>query len=290
MKFSIVIPTYNRGEFIAKVINSLLNQTYENFEILVIDDGSTDSTAEVVKKIKDERVCYYYKENGERGAARNYGAQKATGDYINFFDSDDLAYPNHLDVAFRVIQQYNNPPVFHLGFDIKNPQGEIIRTPDKIYDINKQLINGNVLSCNGVFLRKDIAEKHPFNEDRELSASEDYLLWLTLASEFEIKHDNTITSTILNHEQRSVLNFNAETLIIRKEKMLVYLFNDKKTAEFYNSYKSIFYANAYAYIALHAILGKQKKTGVRYFYKALKYNPNLLLNRKGLAIIKRLFL
>ena len=185
IKFSIVIPTYNRGSFIHKVIESLLNQTYKNFEILVVDDGSTDNTQEIVEQFSDSRVTYLYKENGERGAARNYGAQKSTGDYINFFDSDDLAYPNHLETAFRLIEQENHPPVFHLGFDIKDLQGKIVRTPDEIVDINKQLINGNVLSCNGVFIRKDIVQKYPFNEDRELAASEDYLLWLTLASEFE---------------------------------------------------------------------------------------------------------
>ena len=77
--FSIVVPTYNREKFIVKTIQSLLNQTYNNFELLIIDDGSTDNTEKVVREIEDQRIQYHQKENGERGAARNYGAKLAKG-------------------------------------------------------------------------------------------------------------------------------------------------------------------------------------------------------------------
>ena len=73
MKFSVIIPTYNRSQFILKTIQSVLEQTYKDFEVIVIDDGSTDDTEEVVKSISNPQLSYYKKVNAERGAARNLG-------------------------------------------------------------------------------------------------------------------------------------------------------------------------------------------------------------------------
>src|SRR5690242_17185435 len=115
--FSIVIPTYNRAHLIGKTIQSALQQDFKDFEILVVDDGSKDNTGDVVKSFTDPRVQYFKKENAERGAARNYGVARAKGKYINFFDSDDLMYPNHLSVANELIGSIGSPEFFHLGYD-----------------------------------------------------------------------------------------------------------------------------------------------------------------------------
>ena len=82
--FSIIIPTYNRAKFITNAINSVINQSYKNWELIIIDDGSTDNTAEVVRKIakNDTRIKYHYQKNAERSAARNNGISKALGDWI----------------------------------------------------------------------------------------------------------------------------------------------------------------------------------------------------------------
>ncbi len=101
--FSVVIPTYNRASFVGKTIQSLLAQTYSHFEIIVVDDGSTDDTEAVVRGIRSDKLTYHKKKNGERAAARNTGARLAKGDYVNFFDSDDLAYPVHLHTALDLI-------------------------------------------------------------------------------------------------------------------------------------------------------------------------------------------
>lgn len=97
-KVSVIIPSYNRGNFIEETINSVLNQTFNNFEILVVDDGSTDNTKEIVSKIKDERLKYIYKENGGVSSARNLGMTKAAGKFICFLDSDDLWPENFLEI------------------------------------------------------------------------------------------------------------------------------------------------------------------------------------------------
>jgi len=287
--FSIVVPTYNREKFIVKTIQSLLNQTYNNFELLIIDDGSTDNTEKVVREIEDQRIQYHQKENGERGAARKYGAKLAKGKYVNFFDSDDLAYSNHLSEAMEMLHKFNTPEVFHLGYDIKNTEGRTLKRKNLVTDINNSLVHGNCLSCNGVFVRLDIVKKHPFSTIRALSASEDYLLWFKLAARYTIHSSLIVTSTIIEHSSRSVMIININALIKRKELMLIEMFSDKEIIKKYFKNKFQITQNTYSYISLHIALSKQsKKTALKYLFKAIKLSPVFIFKRRFFAIIKHL--
>ena len=97
MKFSIVIPTFNRAKFISQIIIDIINQTYTNWELIIIDDGSTDDTKEVVAQfINNPKIIYLYQENAERSEARNNGINNATGDFICFVDSDERLNPSFL--------------------------------------------------------------------------------------------------------------------------------------------------------------------------------------------------
>lgn len=112
--FSIIIPTYNRAHSIEIAINSIINQSFQDFEIIIIDDASTDNTEEVVSKINDSRI-YYYKNttNLERCISRNIGIEKSTGEYICFLDSDDFHLPNHFEVLYKNIKENENIPTFY---------------------------------------------------------------------------------------------------------------------------------------------------------------------------------
>src|SRR5438105_3528298 len=105
--FSIIIPTYNRAAFITSTVQSVLQQTYGNFEVIVVDDGSTDNTEEIISNISHQQLFYFKKDNAERGAARNFGVQKAKGDYITFLDSDDLLMSHHFATAAAYIKENN---------------------------------------------------------------------------------------------------------------------------------------------------------------------------------------
>lgn len=100
MDISVVIPTYNRGRWIAEAVNSVLRQSYAPREIIVVDDGSIDNTRDVLAEF-GYHVKYYYKENGGVSSARNYGVLKAEGEWVAFLDSDDLWYPEKLSVQVR---------------------------------------------------------------------------------------------------------------------------------------------------------------------------------------------
>ena len=179
--FSIVMPTYNRGHLIGMSIESVLNQTFKSFELLIVDDGSTDKTEEVVKKFENSQITYFKKDNSERGAARNFGASKARGRYINFFDSDDLMYSHHLERAKAFVDANSKPEWFHLGYDFKGPDGVVQRNVDYFDEsVQEIVLFDNKLSCNGVFIRNDIAREFPFEENRVLASSEDWELWIRL--------------------------------------------------------------------------------------------------------------
>ena len=99
---SVVIPTYNREKFIKNTIESVLNQTYQDFEIVVVDDGSTDNTKDVVASIKDKRIRYIYQENKGAQAARNKGLNNAKGNFISFLDCADTWYPTFIEKCLKM--------------------------------------------------------------------------------------------------------------------------------------------------------------------------------------------
>ncbi len=288
--FSIIIPTYNRGALIGKTIQSILSQTFVDYEIIIVDDGSTDNTEEIIKSVKSEKIILIKQKNNERGAARNAGTKKANGTYITFLDSDDVFYPNHLQIAHNTIKNNLNPEVFHTRYEIIKEDGQVIEQKKLLTKkINKNLISGNFMSCNGVFLRKDIALANLFNEDRALSALEDWELWLRIASKYSIIYSNTITSAIINHDSRSVLNTNKADLILRIETLLKYVLSNSQIISYYKHEISKFKSSCYTYIALHLALTKNNRIdAIKFLIKGLRENNSAVFTRRFYAIIKHL--
>ncbi len=103
-KISIIVPMYNSEKHIKKCLESILNQTYEDFELLLINDGSTDITESIIKKYDDDRIKYYKNENQGIGKARNYGIEKSKGEYIVFIDSDDYVEKTMLEKLINKIE------------------------------------------------------------------------------------------------------------------------------------------------------------------------------------------
>lgn len=287
--FSIVIPTYNRAHLIGKTIASVLAQEDPDFEVIVVDDGSLDNTEEVVRAVTDEQVGYYKKDNAERGAARNYGAARARGRYVNFFDSDDLLYPNHLSAARRLIEQQHEPEIFHLGFEMRDAEGHLLYPAASLSgNLNEQLLRGNLLSCNGVFLRTDVAHAFPFNEDRQLSASEDWELWLRLASRYPVHYSNEVTSIIVNHDERSVLGVDEAALLQRKDLTLKYLFADEVFVKKYGRRRKVIENEFLSYMALHLAMGGKPRRASKYLKDSVRVQPLSVFRRRFLAVVKHI--
>lgn len=291
--FSIIIPTYNRAGLIIKTLLSVLAQTYKDYEVLIIDDGSTDDTEQRVKAFITEHDCnhfkYFKKENAERGAARNYGMQLARGRYISFLDSDDLLYPEHLQYAYTFITLHNNPELVHQAYEFKNEQflnPRAVKYP-AIPHFNRALITANYLSCFGMFLRHDITLLFKFNTDRAFSGSEDWLLWLQLAARYKIYFNCNVSGCLVEHNARSVLQFDEGQLLYRAKTLYSLLKSDDVFLKAFGvrAAKRV-YGHMLTYTALHLILNKKRKSGSYLFFKGLYYAPIELFSRRSLAIIK----
>ncbi len=186
--FSIVIPTYNRADFIGLALKSVLNQTFQNFEVIIIDNNSTDDTLEVIKGFNDNRInVFNINNNGVIGTSRNKGIKIAKGDWIAFLDSDDLWYPDRLKIIKKHI--HNNP-----SYDVISTNEYMVDKNSKILSnlmygpIEKNqyqslLLYGNRLSPSATVVRKDflIKESILFSESKDLITVEDYDFWLRLS-------------------------------------------------------------------------------------------------------------
>ncbi len=285
--FSIVIPTYNRAHLICKTIESILQQEFLDFEILVVDDGSKDNTEEVVNTFTDRRIQYYKKQNAERGAARNYGSKHAKGLYVNFFDSDDLMYPNHLLVASKLIASVSNPEFLHLAYDYKLEDGSVTNQVNNFDETTQRaIIFNNRLSCNGVFLRKDIATQFPFEENRVLASSEDWELWIRLTTRYKLYFSNEITSSVVNHDQRSLFTIPAPKVISRDLFLIDKLKADPIVMTAYGDSFNKYIAERYTFFML--CLSEQKQRGEvwKWASRAFRVYPLILVSKRFLASIK----
>ena len=287
IKFSVIVPTYNRVEFILLAIRSVLLQSYKNFELIVVNDGSTDETESVVATIKDDRLKYIRIENGERGKARNTGVQIATGDYVTFLDSDDQLYEDYLEEALKGLQKHNYTPFYHQAYEIRSYVKFSERLVHNYHNRDVRfLVKGNPLSCLGVFIRRAEALQFPFNEDRELSGSEDWELWLRLSANFGLRRGKKICACLILHDDRSVYQIEEKRLVKRKQLAIDYAFKDPAVVKMYSNYWNEILAHSDTYNSLHLALAGKKKRSLFYLFRAFKRYPLCLINRRTLAIFK----
>lgn len=184
---SIVIPLYNKGELFRKTLSSALGQTFSDFEVIVVDDGSTDGSGDAAKCCKDPRVRYIYQENsGLPAAARNKGIGEARADYIAFLDADDIWYPDKLSIVYKAITSRPDTALVSNNEAIKDEGGRIIRHvkygPYEPEMFRRLLFRGNCLSPSAIIVRKSaLYDVGLFREDKYLFSVEDYDIWMRLA-------------------------------------------------------------------------------------------------------------
>lgn len=120
--FSVIIPLYNKEFYIADTLNSVLKQTFQDFEIIIINDGSTDKSIEIASAFEDARIRFIHQENQGLSLARNNGIKEASSEFIALIDADDLWSPNHLQQLYNLIKLYPNKGLYATGYDIKKTE------------------------------------------------------------------------------------------------------------------------------------------------------------------------
>lgn len=204
---SVVIPSYNRADYIALTIESVLEQTYKNIEVIVIDDGSTDETAKVVKPF-GPKVRYIRQENAERGASRNHGLRLADGKYIAFLDSDDLWLPDKAAAGIEFLDKNLEAGLLctdALQIDGNGEETSSLRAHGFSGQVTGQLLQKNFVIMPTHLARTSVVrEIGGFREERELSGSEDWEMWVRLSLVADVAYIPKITAKYRVHSANTM--------------------------------------------------------------------------------------
>lgn len=196
VRFSVIIPLYNKERFVARCIHSVLTQTRQDFEIVVVDDGSTDRGAEVVRAMKDSRIRLIRKANGGASSARNRGALEASFDLLAFLDADDEYLPRHLEVVEELAVRYPQAGAYGTACWFLKANGWVR------YVANRRALNGrhegmvtnffcggHILWCCSGVVRKDVFYRLG-GFDPQLKNGQDQDLWFRVAAVSSFAYTN----------------------------------------------------------------------------------------------------
>jgi glycosyltransferase involved in cell wall biosynthesis len=292
MLFSIIIPTYNRALILKETLTTVLKQTFTDFEVIVVDDGSSDNTADIVKELKSDKLHYFYKNNEERSIARNYGADKAKGDYLIFLDSDDEMLENHLYIINQFLIKNEFVPQFIFsGYVILNPDKSLLYE----YGISgifkeQKLFYGNFLGCSSVIIQSNLFKKYYFNTEKDLILFEDWELWLRVIADTTLYCLPSKSIIMTNHTGRSVLNYKAEQFNskILHFKNHILKISSNLNATFVN--RQTFLMGIYSYAALHIAMTKENRlVAIKYFLLAFICNPLLITKKRFFGTLRQLW-
>lgn len=280
---SVIIPVYNGERTIRETVESVLQQTFTDFEVLVINDGSTDATLDTLSQIQDFRVQIFSYPNARQAASRNRGLERAKGEYIAFLDADDLWTSDKLELQFKTLQSSPEAAFAYSWTDYIDERGNFLhpgRHITKNGNVYADLIVNNfVENGSNPLIRREVFEKvGVFDED--LPPAEDWDMWLRIAAHYpfvsvpavHVLYRVTATSSSLNITQQE-----RQCLTVLERGF------DRASPEV-RQLKHNSYANLYKYLTWKAIEGyPSRKNGLaaaRCFYHYLQYNPAVILSPK----------
>lgn len=262
---SVIIPTYNRGRLILDSINSVLNQTYKNIELIVVDDCSTDDTEKTVKSIDDSRIKYIKLEkNSGACVARNKGIEISRGEFIAFNDSDDLWLPEKINSQLDFLYE-NNAEISFCKMECRTPENNFIHNfPNIEFDRKisyKDLLKYNSASTQTIFGKTDCFKEIIF--DATMPRLQDWDEVLRLSQKFSVFYQNKILvhtffqkDSISTHPEKGVL---AMEMLFEKHKDAI--LSDPAIVESFFKKKASFVCKT----------GKNPKEEMKMI---LKYNPS----------------
>ena len=197
---SVIMPTYNRAKIIEKSIQSVLDQNFSNFELIVVDDGSTDNTSEIISAIKDSRIKYFKKENSGPAIARNYGINKSSGKYIAFIDSDDLWYKEHLFKLINYLEDHPKIGMVYTKLLMVNEKGVEQGTYGSAFDRNALEYNCLMMPSSVLLRRSSLDQVGLFDENPAIrGVHEDWDFFLRFSDHFRIEYLDVISGVGMKH-------------------------------------------------------------------------------------------
>lgn len=229
-KVSIISCFYNEEKYLAQAIDSVLVQTYSNFELILVNDGSTDHSDEIVKSYHDDRIKYIsYRENRYQAYARNKGLEIATGDYIGFFDCDDIMRPDKMEIQVNYLKEHEDIALVSGGYAYMDAMGNVdekfveprYRSDE---EIKAFMLYRNCIAFAGAALfRRELIDQYHVRFDESNRSSEDYRLFIDMLPYGKFANVNhCFFNYRINHGSKSseVVKSNEEAYDIEVRKLL----------------------------------------------------------------------
>jgi len=294
-KVSVIIPTYNREDFLAEAIQSVLDQTFRDLKIIVIDDGSTDNTREVVDSFKDPRIKYIYQENQGVCIARNTAVNNSNSEYIAFLDSDDVLLKEAIEKEVHVLDEY---PEAGLGYG----QAYLIDTGGRVFGLYKHylkyscirtgsdvikefLIHGYSIPSPTIMTRRSCLNEVGLYSPDFHHGSEDFDLMVRLCKNYTVVY---IAEPLAKYRVHATNQSSGHALEERERsnsRILESIFNDAELGTSMYYHRSKAYFHLYRVLAYDAYSSRQMKTARRYILKAIRVHPKGFLKGFDLLLV-----
>jgi glycosyltransferase involved in cell wall biosynthesis len=286
-KVSVIIPTYNRARLIAEAIRSVLDQTYQDFEIIVIDDGSTDNTREVVGSFKDPRIKYIYQENRGVCIARNNGIKNSNGDYIIFLDSDDMLLKNAITIEASILDSFPNVALsYGQLFAIDEKERVIVLSKPKhrrpgVYQGTKEILNflrysNNIGTSITMVRRSSIIDVGLFDPAFS-SGSEDFELWVRIAKKYAVSYIAEPVGKYRVHSSGISAGRDIDEIEKSQTRIFDGIFNDAQLGPLFSSHRPRAYFQLHLRFASYAYAERKMNVSRKYLFKALQIHPHAII-------------
>ena len=288
--FTIIIPTYNRANLLGLAIESVLAQTFAEWEMIIVDDGSTDNTRQIIESFTDNRIKYLYQKNSERSAARNNGIEKSSGSYICFLDSDDYFLPERLKSIYKELEIRDFPiAAFYTGLT-SDKNGVLVKREESVCEVN--LFNHlalSVIHSQQTCIQHTILKEFKF--DTQFHIGEDMELWLRIAARFPFVYlKNLENVVVVDHEDRSV-NVKKFNSYPDQMRMLRRIFsNDHPGKNISPKVKKRLISNCYFGTAKYFIYNGDRLKALKNIFDAIRSDRGHFQNKYRLNIAIRLLL
>ena len=225
-KVSILMTVYNHQRYVYKSIKSILNQSYNNFEFIIINNGSSDSSLDIIKKFKDKRIkIYNLKKNIGRTECLNFGLKKCKGKFIAIQDSDDVSKKNRILTQINYLKKNKEISLVGSGYDIIDQKGKILRTEKLKVDLStnpKLIVFKNIIGHSTVMYKKDII-KFTRGYPSDFVYAQDYAFYLKIITKFKINLlEDNLVSLRLNHPESESYRLKNSLRIQNEEMRLIF--------------------------------------------------------------------
>jgi len=285
-KFSIIIPLFNKEKDIINTLTSVFNQTFKDFEIIIIDDGSTDKSVDFINKLNDKRICIFSKKNEGVSIARNFGVDKANAAYIAFLDADDYWHENHLDILNSLIKEFPTHKWFASSYEKKHSSKLVSPMNSPILDKGENwfgevsnFFNYSYIDCltwtSSLCMQKEFYfSLNGF--DTKITHGEDTDFWIRAALKEKLIFSNKVTS------QHNLVSSNRSSKVDMKNRININFDKFSEEEKNNSALKKYLDLNRYSLAIKYKLAKNQTK-----YEKLLKEIDSINLNKKQLFLIKQ---